>query len=98
MEQLSTGVDAYDFFSDDHDTLTATLFANAQQLAFDGEGRIVLPSALIEQTVFHSPVHDAAERRETSSSGCAPRRISSTIRYDPTVLITASPPSGRRAR
>jgi MraZ protein len=48
MEQLGSGVDAYDFFSDDHDTLTATLFANAQQLAFDGEGRIVLPAPLIE--------------------------------------------------
>lgn len=48
MEQLSSGVDAFDFFSDDHDTLTATLFANAQQLAFDGEGRIVLPAALVE--------------------------------------------------
>jgi len=48
MEQLSTGVDAYDVFSDEHDTLTATLFANAQQLAFDGEGRIVLPAALVE--------------------------------------------------
>lgn len=48
MEQLSTGVDAYDLFSDEHDTLTATLFANAQQLAFDGEGRIILPAALVE--------------------------------------------------
>ncbi len=48
MQQLSSGVDAYDFFSDEHDTLTATLFANAQQLAFDGEGRIVLPATLVE--------------------------------------------------
>lgn len=48
IEQLSSGVDAYDVFSDEHDALTATLFANAQQLAFDGEGRIVLPAALIE--------------------------------------------------
>ncbi len=48
MEQLGSGVDAFDFFSDDHDTLTATLFANAQQLAIDGEGRIVLPASLIE--------------------------------------------------
>ncbi len=48
MEQLGQGVGAYDFFSDDHDTLTATLFANAQQLAFDGEGRVVLPASLIE--------------------------------------------------
>jgi len=48
MERLSTGVDAYAIFSDDHDALTATLFANAQQLSFDGEGRIVLPANLME--------------------------------------------------
>lgn len=48
MEQLSSGVDAYDFFSDEHDALTATLFAKAQQLAFDGEGRVVLPAVLVE--------------------------------------------------
>ena len=47
MEKLGAGVDAYDMFSDEHDTLTAALFANAQQLAFDGEGRIMLPEALI---------------------------------------------------
>ena len=46
MEKLGSGVDAYDMFSDEHDTLTATLFANAQQLGFDGEGRIVLPESL----------------------------------------------------
>ncbi len=47
MEKLGAGVDAYDMFSDEHDTLTAALFANAQQLAFDGEGRIMLPENLI---------------------------------------------------
>ncbi|MBT5570966.1 MAG: division/cell wall cluster transcriptional repressor MraZ [Alphaproteobacteria bacterium] len=47
MEKLGAGVDAYDMFSDEHDTLTAALFANAQQLAFDGEGRILLPENLI---------------------------------------------------
>ena len=47
MEKLGAGVDAYDMFSDEHDTLTAALFANAQQLAFDGEGRVMLPEPLI---------------------------------------------------
>ena len=47
MEKLGAGVDAYDMFSNEHDTLTAALFANAQQLAFDGEGRILLPENLI---------------------------------------------------
>lgn len=46
MAELSAGVNSYDLFSDEHDTLTATLFANAQQLSFDGEGRIMLPEAL----------------------------------------------------
>ncbi len=47
IEKLGAGVDAYDMFSDEHDTLTAALFANAQQLAFDGEGRVLLPESLI---------------------------------------------------
>ena len=47
MEKLGAGVDAFDMFSDEHDTLTAALFANAQQLAFDGEGRVMLPEALV---------------------------------------------------
>ena len=47
MEKLGAGVDAFDMFSDEHDTLTAALFANAKQLAFDGEGRILLPDSLI---------------------------------------------------
>ena len=48
MEKLGAGVDAYDMFSDEHDTLTAAPFANAQQLSFDGEGRVLLPESLIE--------------------------------------------------
>ena len=47
LEKLGAGVDAFDMFSDEHDTLTAALFANAQQLAFDGEGRVMLPEALV---------------------------------------------------
>ena len=52
MEKLGAGVDAYDMFSDEHDTLTAALFANAQQLAFDGEGRVVLPESLISHAAL----------------------------------------------
>ncbi len=47
IEKLGAGVDAYDMFSDEHDALTAALFANAQQLSFDGEGRVLLPENLI---------------------------------------------------
>mgnify|MGYP001215499300 CR=1 FL=1 len=56
MEKLGAGVDAYDMFSDEHDTLTAALFANAQQLAFDGEGRVILPEPLID----HAGLSDKA--------------------------------------
>ncbi|MBO6782173.1 MAG: division/cell wall cluster transcriptional repressor MraZ [Alphaproteobacteria bacterium] len=56
MEQLAAGVDSYDLFSDEHDTLTATLFANAEQLAFDGEGRVLLPESLIS----HANLSDQA--------------------------------------
>ena len=48
MEQLNSGISAYDLFSDEHDTLTAALFTRTEQLAFDGEGRVVLPAALVE--------------------------------------------------
>lgn len=56
MEKLGAGVDAYDMFSDEHDTLTAALFANAQQLSFDGEGRVLLPESLIA----HASLSDQA--------------------------------------
>jgi MraZ protein len=47
MEEMSARIDALDEFSEDRDALSA-IFADAQQLAFDGEGRIVLPPALAE--------------------------------------------------
>lgn len=48
MLRLSESVGDFDLFSDEHDEMTATLFANAQQLAFDGDGRVVLPADLME--------------------------------------------------
>lgn len=48
MQSLSKNVSQVDLFSDEHDDLTATLFADAKQLPFDGEGRIVLPPSLAE--------------------------------------------------
>jgi len=48
MEQLSSGVNAFDFFSDEHDTLTAALFSQTEQLSFDGEGRVILPASLVQ--------------------------------------------------
>jgi len=46
MADLGGRVSEVDLFSDEHDDLTATLFADAKQLAFDGEGRILLPQSL----------------------------------------------------
>ncbi len=48
MESISTGVNEFELFSEEHDDLTAALFADAQPLSFDGDGRIVLPAALVE--------------------------------------------------
>ena len=45
MEELSDRIDALPEFSEDRDALSS-IMADAQQLAFDGEGRIVLPEEL----------------------------------------------------
>jgi len=47
MQGLTAQLGQVDLFSDAHDDLTATLFADAKQLAFDGEGRIMLPEPLV---------------------------------------------------
>lgn len=46
MALLSESVDRLDMFSDAQDDLTATIFADARQLALDGDGRISLPPEL----------------------------------------------------
>jgi MraZ protein len=46
MQSLIDSTQNVDLFSQEHDDLTASLFADAKQLAFDGEGRIMLPEAL----------------------------------------------------
>lgn len=46
MQNLGDRLQKVDLFSDPHDDLTATLFPDTKQLAFDGEGRIVLPNGL----------------------------------------------------
>ena len=47
VQNLVQGLGRVDLFSDEHDDLTATLFADAKQLAFDGDGRVMLPEILI---------------------------------------------------
>ena len=46
MEQLSRTVNQADFFSQEQDDLSSTIFGDTKQLPFDGEGRIMLPSSL----------------------------------------------------
>jgi MraZ protein len=46
IEELSRRLDTLDELSEERDALSA-LFADVQQLPFDGEGRIVLPEALV---------------------------------------------------
>lgn len=56
MEELSSGVDGYDLFSEDRDDLTAAVFAKSKPLPFDGDGRIVLPEDLRQ----HAKIKDQA--------------------------------------
>lgn len=55
MEELSRRIDALPEFSEDRDAL-ASVLADAQQLAFDGEGRVVLPEGLCQ----HAGITEAA--------------------------------------
>ncbi len=56
IEGLAGRIDALDLYSDAHDDLTASLFADANSLAFDGDGRITLP----EKLVAHAQLTDTA--------------------------------------
>lgn len=47
MERLSASADELALFSAEQDDLTSLIFADARQLPFDTEGRIVLPEDLI---------------------------------------------------
>lgn len=46
MAGLLASLGNVDIFSDAHDDITAAVFADSKQLAFDGEGRIMLPEVL----------------------------------------------------
>jgi MraZ protein len=47
LESLSQQVDQLPTFSEERDDFAAALFGNAIQLPLDGEGRIVLPEAIV---------------------------------------------------
>lgn len=48
MERIAASLDSLDLFSEEQDDLATTILADAHQLPFDGEGRIVLPRDLID--------------------------------------------------
>jgi MraZ protein len=47
MTRLAASLDDLSMFSDDQDDLASALLENAHQLAFDPEGRVVLPAELV---------------------------------------------------
>jgi MraZ protein len=57
MAKLSEGTDELPAFSVEQDDLTALIFASAHQLAFDGDGRVVLPEDLIQ----HAKITDQVQ-------------------------------------
>lgn len=56
MLSLSESMDGMDVFSDAQEDLASTIFADAHQLAFDGDGRILLPGSLIEHVALDETV------------------------------------------
>lgn len=56
LERLSDTVDQFDAFSPEQDDITSLIFADARQLAWDGEGRIILP----EDLLVHAHITEAA--------------------------------------
>ena len=48
MEEISRRLENFDLFSPEQDDLATTVFGESVQLAFDGEGRVVLPVDLME--------------------------------------------------
>jgi MraZ protein len=47
MEEIGGRLDKFALFSDEQDDLATTIFGEAVQLPFDGEGRVVLPQDLV---------------------------------------------------
>ena len=56
MTRLSRSLDDLDLFSDDQDDLASVILANAHELNFDPEGRIVLPPDLAAYAEIKSEV------------------------------------------
>ncbi len=47
MEEMHARIESLDPFSEERDAFEATIFGGSMQLAFDGEGRVILPEGLL---------------------------------------------------
>lgn len=56
MEEMSSRLDHFDMFSDQQDDIATAIFAEFVQCAFDAEGRINVPQALLD----YAKIHDGA--------------------------------------
>ena len=56
MAELSNRLDHFDLFSNQQDDLATSIFAEAVQCPFDGEGRIGLPEHLVDYAGFNETV------------------------------------------
>ena len=56
MERLSESAQSFDAFSPEQEDISSLIFADARQLAWDPEGRIILPEDVME----HAAITEAA--------------------------------------
>jgi MraZ protein len=52
MQEIARRLDEFDMFSTDQDDLAASVFGEAVQLAFDGEGRIMIGTDLLARATL----------------------------------------------
>ncbi len=64
MERLSASVDEMELFSPRRDEWASVVFAEAHQLPFDGEGRIMLPATIIEHCGIETEVAFVGQGRK----------------------------------
>lgn len=49
IEKLSARIEALDPFSEEHDAFATAILGGSTQMSFDGEGRVVIPEALLRK-------------------------------------------------
>lgn len=56
MQEIGKRLDNFDLFSSEQDDLATSIFGTAVQLSLDGDGRIILPTDLIEFSSLNEKV------------------------------------------